>query len=326
MKIAYTVCNRNQLSHALVLAHSLRKHSPGHQFFLGWVDRLKLPQLPDWVSILQIESLEITDWSDMEQRYYDFELVAASKPFFARYLLTIFPDCQELVFLSPATQLFASLDLVSDESAFLQLSPQRLAPIKSTGNHLPTSLDDKRILNTGMYQAGSWIMHPDGQEKTMLTWWCQRMTDRGYFDLCAGMCLDQLWLNYLPIYQERVKTIRNAGWNYGLHAVPGSELTSTDGKYRVDSFPLISLDFAGLESHHPIWSDHAELVKGRTLWADLRQSYQKSLREHEFPSDEAILPYGKAAPIKTNRKYRKWAVRLLAKMTNRIESLDWTYS
>ena len=326
MKIAFTVCNRHQLSHALLLAHSLRKYNPEHRFFLGWVDRMVLPQLPDWASILSIESLEIADFLGMEQRYYDFELIAACKPFFARHLLTSFPDCTELVFLSPTTELFNSLNLVSNKSAFLQLSPQRLAPIESTGRHIHAQLDDKRILNTGMYQAGSWMMHPDGQEKALLSWWCERMVDRGYFDLCAGMCLDQLWLNYLPIYHEQVETIRNPGWNYGLHAVPGSSLAQSKDEYLVDGNPLITLDFAGLEGNHPIWSDHSGLVKDHPLWAKLRSSYRTTLREFELPNDEASNPYGKVAPIKSNRHTRKWAVRWLNAMAARMEAFDWTYN
>lgn len=322
MKIAFTVCNRYQLSHALVLANSLKKYNPNRTFFLGWVDRMQLPDLPDWINAVPVESLEIADWTGMEQRYYDFELLAACKPFFARHILAAFPDCEELAFLSPTTQVFDSLDLVADQSAFLQLSPQRLRPISQPAGRL----DDKRILNTGMYQAGSWLMHPDGQETAFLNWWVERMTDRGYLDLCAGMCLDQLWLNYLPIFYERVKTIRHPGWHYGLPAVPGSNFAFTNSKYLVDENPLITLDFAGLEGHHPVWSDHSDLIKDSALWSDLRNSYRTSLREHELPNKEASLPHGKAAPIKSNRRYRKRAVRFLKKVIARIHTFDWTYN
>ncbi|GHB75790.1 hypothetical protein [Persicitalea jodogahamensis] len=325
MKIAFTVCNRHQLSHALVLAHSLRKHNPDHRFFLGWVDRMKLPNLPDWISIVPIESLELNDWVGMEQRYCDFELVAACKPFLARHLLALFPNCEELAYLSPTTQLYGSIDQVTDKSAFLQLSPQRLRPIGGSGNGSTAGLDDKRTLNTGMYHAGSWIMHPDGQETAMLNWWCDRMTDRGFFDLCEGMCLDQLWLNYLPIYHERVETLRNPGWHYGLHAVPASKLTVVNGKYYVDGLPLIAIDFAGAETYHPIWSDHIGLVDGHSHWKALRQSYRHSLREYALPTDQTPLPYGRVSTIKSNRGLRKIMVRQLLRLVKRIETFDWTY-
>ncbi len=322
MKIAFTVCNRYQLSHALVLASSLKKHNPDRTFLLGWVDRMQLPELPDWVEVIPVGSLEIMNWVSMEQRYYDFELVAACKPFFARHILSAFPECEELAFFSPTTQVFDSFDLIADPSAFLQLSPQRLRPI---GQPLGR-LDDKRILNTGMYQASSWILHPDGQETNMLIWWSDRMTDRGFLDLCKGMCLDQLWLNYLPIYHERVKTIRNLGWNYGLNAVPGSGFVLTDGKYTVDENPLITLDFAGLEGHHPVWSDHSDLVKDRALWPDLHNSYLSLLHKHKMPIKDLSLPYGQAAPIRSDRRYRKRVVQFLNKVISRIDTFDWTYN
>jgi len=151
------------------------------------------------------------------------------------------------------------------------------------------------------------------------------MIDRGFLDLCEGMCLDQLWLNYLPIYYERVKTIRNAGWNYGLSALPGSVLSFASGRYFVDEHPLITLDFAGVESHHPILSNHASLVKGQDLWSDLRQSYQKALGLYPCPGDETVAPYGKATPTESNRRFRKQTVRVLEKIIKRIETLAWTY-
>ncbi|WP_373514754.1 hypothetical protein [Persicitalea sp.] len=328
MKIAFTVCNRHHLSHALVLAHSLRQHNPDRRFFLGWVDRMQLPNLPNWISVIPVESLEMADWISMEQRYFDFELVAGCKPFFARYLLTTFPDCEELLFLSPTTQVFDLLDKVANSSDFLQLNPQRLRPIGDFGGRRMGryQLDDKRILNTGMYQAGSWIMHPDGQEKAMLSWWCDRMTDRGLLDLCEGMCLDQLWLNYLPIYHERVETIRNPGWQYGLPAVPGSKFTFIQGQYFVDNSPLVSLDFAGIETHHPLLSDYVDLVDGKPLWTDLRHSYRNSLQEYDFSFDIAISTYGNPTIVKSQRNYRRRAVRFLKNLIDGIEHFDWTYN
>ncbi len=326
MKIAFTVCNRYHLRHALALAHSLKKYNPDRHFFWGWVDRMKLPDLPDWITLIPAESLEIADWADMESRYHDFELVAACKPFFARHILAAFPNCEELLFLSPTTLLFDSIDQVVENSAFLQLSPQRLRPVAATENYPAALLDDKRILNTGMYKAGSWIMHPDGQERALLDWWCDRMNDRGFFNLCEGMCLDQLWLNYLPIYHERVETVRNPGWQYGLHAIPGSRLTRTDGKYFVDDSPLISLDFAGLESHHPVWSDHTDLAKKQPLWNDLRKFYRALLQTYNVQAEVGEPTYGQITPISSNRAFRKKAVRFLNKVVARIESFDWTYN
>ncbi len=325
MKIAFTICNRHQLSHALVLADSVKRHSPDRKFFLGWVDRMPVPDLPDWVSVIPVETLEIVDWTAMERDYYDFELVAACKPFFARKLLDAFPVCKQLIFLSPTTQLLASLDLVADASAFIQLSPQRLRPIDEPQSRIIASLDDKRILNTGMYQSGSWIMHPDGQETDLLDWWCERMKNRGFLDLCQGMCLDQLWLNYLPIYQDRAVTIRSQGWHYSITSVAGSELTQADGSYFVDGATLISVEYAGLESHHPLWSDYAYLVKNHKLWTQLRQSYRNSLRKYDFPNDSTSPPFGKPSPVNWKRNLRKRAVRWLRRLTKKIDHYDLTY-
>jgi hypothetical protein len=322
MKLVYTVCNRTQLSHALCLGESLWEHAPGHRFVLGWVDSAQLPALPDWIQIVQVSTLAVPDWPAMQKRYFDFELVASCKPYFARHLLLQNPDCQELIYLSPSTCLFGSLDGITKAEAFVQLTPNITQPIEPQ-----TGLLDRNVLNIGMYHSNSLIIHPQGpQTGRFLDWWCDRTQDRASFNLCEGMCLDQLWLNYLPVYYENVHLIREEGWHLGLHRASNSRLTATGNHYSVNGRPLISVDFAGMECYHPYWSDHINASSHDPAWQTIRSWYRSMLKKNAQKIVSPILPYGKPSLVKSNRQLRKQGVRFLKQLIYRIETLNLTYN
>jgi hypothetical protein len=321
MTIVYTVCNRHQVSNAISLGKSLKKHHPDLNLVLGWVDSAPLPGLPHGIESVPVESLTIPQWERMQHNYLDFELIAACVPFFCQHILKQYPECTELLYLTPTTYLYNQWSTVVHADTFVQLTPHRQQPIPS-----PRGLDDKRILNIGMYHSGGWILHPNGQEASLLDWWCERVQDRAYFDLCQGMCMNQLWLNYVPIYFDQTALITHAGWQYGLHALPGSQLTKAEGQYFVNGNVLISVDFAGIESYHPVWSDHKSLVTSSPLWKQLRKTYRKEIDEVSYAMPAKGTPYGRPAEIKSLRNQRKKIVGLLKTLIHKIEKYNLTYN
>jgi len=323
MRIAFTVCNRHQFRHALTLGESLLSHNPEFKFIVGWTDSAPLPELPPWLTLIRINELDRIDWQGMALRYYDFEFVAACKPFFARYILSKYQSCTELLYISPSTWVLGAMDSILNSEVFFQLTPHRLGPITESGR-----LDDKAILNMGMYHAGCWALHPDGQEKQLFDWWCERTAERAHFDLCQGMCLDQLWMNYLPALYSGIQPIRNPGWHYGLHAVAGHELSlDATMNFQVDQQTLVTVDFTGIEGYHPVWTDYADLIHEQKNWPSLLAAYRERLDAQKVPSfDPASTPYGKVPLIKNYRKQRKRVVGLLKDMIHRIETYDLTHN
>ncbi|MPR36784.1 hypothetical protein [Salmonirosea aquatica] len=323
MKIVFTVCNRHQLRQALTLGESLLLHNPDYLFVIGWMDEAPLVNLPEWVRVIRFHELEVPDAKAMCLRYYDFELNAACKPFFARKILEIYPRCTRLMYLAPSIWVLDSLESVLNSKYFLQITPHRLHPIVP-GSHL----DDKAILNIGMYHAGSWVLHPDGQENKLLDWWCERTMDRAYFNLCEGMCMDQLWMNYLPLLYSNVQAVRRPSWHFGLHAQVDQNLEQDkEGTFWVKQHSLISIDFAGIEVYHPIWTDHANLISRKAPWQEICRLYQERViaqKVHSFESGSN--PYGRASIIKPFRKQRKQVIGLLETLVNRIETYDLTHN
>ncbi|GAB2773521.1 hypothetical protein GCM10027275_15630 [Rhabdobacter roseus] len=318
MNIIFTVCDRTQLAQALALADAVRRHHPDRPFYIGLVDELPFVKVPGSASLIPVETLNIPAWSAMTSLYYSYELVAACRPWFGKYLLEQNPSCQRLTFLAPSTYLYASLEPVEQPGAELLLTPHLTRPTQGT-------LDDKRILNIGMYHAGGWVASNTHAIGTWLDWWAVRTQDRAKFDLCQGMCLDQLWLNYAPIWVPTAAPIAAPGWQYGLHSVQNIPLEKVNDKYFVAGYELISADFAGLVGYHPVWSDHQDLVALSSGFQQLLREYLRVLKTYAPHQAPGLAAYGLSAPIKKSRGLRKKWVKYLSGIAHRIDTYDLTY-
>ena len=314
MNIIFTVCNRTNLTNALALGNSAMQF-PGYTFYLCWADTGTVPNLPENIKLLRITELNIPGWEQMLSRYYDFELLPASRPWFAKQLIRKHQELQTLIFFAPTVYLYNSIDHIAGKNYDLQLTPNISSPLKKSG-----LLDDKRILNIGMFHSGSWILRKSTASLEFLDWWAERTLDRAKFDLCNGMCLDQLWLNYAFVRIKNLFQISQPGWHYGLHSVLNQELGFSNGKYSVDGNTLISIDFAGVHSFDPIWSDHKRLLYKNSNFKKLYVEYQKSLGIFEnFKPLETTPGYGMIPEIKNHRLLRK---EISAKLKSLIRTID----
>lgn len=315
MNIIYTVCNRTNLAHALALSESVLRHQPDCIFYLCWVDNVELNGLPIHIHQLPIVKLNIPAWERMCAKYYDFELLAASRPWFAVKLLELHPDCKSISFLAPTVLLLNTFDELLSTGGPVSLTPNIQKPLSKS-----SVLDDKRILNVGMFHSGSWILRPAADTRKMLDWWAERTADRAKFDLCNGMNMDQLWLNFVPVWVPGTVQIGHAGWHYGLHAVLNKKLILERDGYFVESQPLLSVDFAGLDYYDPVWSDHTSLLLQNGIFKKLFTNYQKTLKRFGESSFADKAPsFGKIPEIKKNRNLRNAVAGKLKAITQYIE-------
>ena len=299
MNIIYTVCNRANLPNALALADSVSLHQPNHTFYLCWVDNVPV-NVPAHVKLLTVEQAGIAAWNTMEARYFNYELLAACRPWFALALLKKHIDCENLVFLAPTVLLIKPFEDIINRNSDIHLTPNITKPLAPS-----KLLDDKRILNVGMFHSGSWMLRPGEKTLQMLQWWAERTVDRAKFDLCNGKNMDQLWLNYTLVWIPETTQIAHPGWHYGLHAILNHDLQMRNGDYHIEGKPLLSLDFAGLTHFDPVWSDHIGLMPENNTFHALFNSYLKVLDKYSKNNFELQTPgYGKQAKIRKNRLFR----------------------
>jgi hypothetical protein len=277
MNIIFTVCNRHTYTNARVLAESVQKFHPEVLFYMGWVDTLALPELPSYCKVLTVENLKIPAWEAMCNWYYDFELVNACRPWFAKFLLTGLQEGETITFLAPTTVLYSSLDNMYAADKDLFLTPNITSPIPKN-----EAIDDKRILNVGMFNANAWAMRKCAAIINLLDWWAHRTIDRAKFDLCNGMCMDQLWLNFMPVWIEQHAQWSKPVWSYGLRSIPNHDMGLKNGIFEIKGEKLISIDFAGLTAFDPIWSNHIQLVSKNTAFQTQFRAYRTQLKRYKI--------------------------------------------
>lgn len=313
MNIIFTVCNRTSLAHALALAKSVQQF-PGSIFYLCWVDNTALINLPAHVNVVSVEDLKLPHWEQMTKQYYDFELLPACRPWFAKHLLNLHPEKHTLIFLAPTVLVYSALDTISGRNSDMQVTPHITSGLKKSD-----ILDDKRILNIGMFHAGSWIFNRSEESLAFLDWWAVRTIDRAKFDLCNGMCMDQLWLNFVLVRIKNAFQITDSGWHYALNTVLSQNITVHNGAYFVDNKPLITANFAGLDFFDPIWSDHAALLGKSALFKKMYTEYKKEVASFEKFAPQGNPGYGQTPIIKSDRLFRKKIANNLASITRFID-------
>lgn len=318
MNIIYTVCNRISLPHAIALAESVSQHQPDDHFILGWVDTAPVPEIHTGCKAISINELQISSWNEMAASYYDFELVAACRPWFAKHIFATHADCNRLTFLAPTVMLLQPIEEIIAADHDIILTPHIEKALPKT-----SSLLDRRILNIGMFHSNSWTMRRCDQTLEFLNWWTVRTIDRAKYDLCNGMCMDQLWLNYAPVRIFNWAKAKGKGWHYGLHSLPYGPLRLENGQYTIGDNPLYTVDFAGLLLFDPIWTDYSSLSAHGQIFKNLLKVYKKKISSIESQSGmSGNAGYGLSPEISSLRTVRNnWATRL-KKVTTFIDQFQ----
>ncbi|MFY7909634.1 MAG: hypothetical protein ACOVO2_08790 [Emticicia sp.] len=228
--IIFTVCSINQLANAIVLGDSVKTHHPGYDFQIGLVD--KESNIPSFIQcpypICEVNSLNISGFEGMSERYTHEEIVADCKPFFATYFLQ---KTEKLIFIDCTTVVFQSISLVADilNQSNIVITPQLLF-----ANAHP---DEKQILNSGIYHSGFIGLKKSEETNKFLEWWGNNTRQKGFKDMCKGLNADQLWLEHVPAMFDGVHILKEAGVNIGYWNTPErniNQLKSNEKLYSIN--------------------------------------------------------------------------------------------
>ncbi|MEZ4900806.1 MAG: hypothetical protein R2822_03160 [Spirosomataceae bacterium] len=230
--IVFTVCNAEQYPYTKVLAESL----PANCLFKVGIIEGHFEDL----NTVSVANLPFPVLTSMRSRYDDAAFSAAVMPFLGEYFLQQ-EGIEKVIYFDPTIQVLSNLQAVL---APLQSSDILLTPriTKKFSNALYG--DEKLFLNSGMYDAGFWAVSKTKNSLNFLEWWQNRLIDRAHFDLCHAMNHAQLWLNYVPIYFEKVAVVKNIGWNVSLQNLHERVLTKQNKKWMVNLVePLVFVNF-----------------------------------------------------------------------------------
>lgn len=318
--IAFTICSNNYLGQAMALKDSLLKHNPDFQFTIVLVDKLS-PQVDysrfEPARILPVAEIPGLDVADLVSRYYIIELNTSVKPSVFKYLKTQHPEAKAIYYLDPDLYFYSSLTETNNllESHSAVLTPHILSPIPRDGQ-MP---DENLFFRFGIYNLGFLGVNPQHPETLkMLDWWEDRNLKYGYDRPQQGYFVDQLWMQYAPLFYKDVWVLKSFAYNmapWNLHerrieSIENSQVTLNDGSELVFyHFSKLASNDTAISREYTRYelSDFPKLAK---LYRDYKQEMVRCDFEKFKKIPIAYPVHLKLQPPKVSGSvFKKWAIK-----------------
>ncbi len=252
-KILYTVCSANHLAHCKTMADSFIQFNPSYQVIIGLTDKINNQFIVadfDPYTIIEVGDLAIPSFSIMAEKYTVIELNCAMKGFVGNHILSQFqPDI--LIYLDSDIQVFHSFELIENEliENDILLTPH-INKAYPNDQFLP---QEKDTLRSGLYNAGFIAFRPGKNVDAFFSWWMAHLQDECYYNFAEGMGVDQLWLNLVPLFFQKVGILNNPGANVAYWNLHERQIDLIDGIYSVNEIhPLLFLHISGYSFNQPI--------------------------------------------------------------------------
>jgi hypothetical protein len=110
------------------------------------------------------------------------------------------------------------------------------------------SVNETNFLNTGIYNAGFFILNICQDVLDFLNWWKLRLLHFCFVQLERGLFVDQIWLNLVPLYFPNIFVLNNKGFNVAHWNLHERKISFSGNNYFVnEKIPLIFFHFSGLD-------------------------------------------------------------------------------
>ena len=244
---AVTICARNYLSRARVLARSYRQHNPDSCFTIFLVDAEPGEQ-PAGVgySIACPDSLKIDpeEFQRMAMIYDVTELSTAIKPWVLESLLDA--GEQTIMYLDPDIVVFDSLARIDELAGThgIVLTPHTTAPVARDGLR-PTEAD---LMSAGTFNLG--FIALNATNRPFLHWWQERLQRDSFFAPHRMVFVDQRWIDLVPGYFPHF-ILTDPGYNVAYWNLDNRAVESVGERHEVNGSPLFFFHFSGYDPATP---------------------------------------------------------------------------
>jgi hypothetical protein len=205
------------LDRARVLFHTLRRHHPDWELVALITDRpppgLELDLSAEvFDRVVWVEDLDLGGqaWKSWLFKHDVVEACTAVKGPFLHMACSSGADVA--IYLDPDTALLNPLTPLLDElrDNDILLTPHLLQPEEA----LSAVLDNEvSALRTGIYNLGFVAIRTTGEGARFAKWWNDRLLALCYDDIPNGLFVDQRWCDHVPAFFEKVKVLRDPGYN-----------------------------------------------------------------------------------------------------------------
>ncbi|MBW8859688.1 MAG: hypothetical protein JF570_08135 [Caulobacter sp.] len=239
--ICYTSFTFAYLNRARVLFQSVRRFHPDWHLVALITDRpppgfaLSLADEP-FDEIVNYDELGIEDVEAWLFKHDVVEVCTAVKGPFLHQACSRGYDAA--IYLDPDTCLFNDLNPLLEllEAHDVVLTPHQLTP----DEHRTAVIDNEiTSLKTGIYNLGFVAIRTTGEGARMAKWWNDRLLSFCYDDIPNGLFVDQRWCDHVPGLFDKVKILRDPGYNVASWNLSQREVSiERDGVIRVNGSPL----------------------------------------------------------------------------------------
>jgi len=253
MKAAYTIATANYLAQSKTTGLSFVKSNPDYQFIIFLLDKegnevTESEFVP--LQIIEVEKASIDGFNEMLERYSAFELSNSLKPFLALYLFKNFLSIDNLIYIDSDVYVYGVVKEI--DSLLIQnniiLTPHLNTPMPLDG----ALIDEKSILNSGLYNGGFVALKRSEEAFRFLDWWKERLFTECIVDFSKGLFVDQIWLNLVPVYFKGVYILQNPGYNMAHWNLYERKVSVTNSVYYVNErYPLVFFHFSGFDFNKP---------------------------------------------------------------------------
>ena len=264
-----TVIAKNYLAFARTLARSFLDLHPDFRCYVLIVDDFEGYVNPqdECFEIVRLSDLEIPNLPDFCFKYDVKELCTATKAFLLEYLIHQ-KGVAKVLYLDPDILVMRSLNFIYEklETYDIILTPHLDADYPDDGL-LP---DDSHILSAGQFNLGFIGVNSSGNAQKFLSWWKQKLYRKCLVDLSKGYFVDQKFIDFLPLFFERLLIEKDVGYNVAYWNLHSRRISCEDGQWKCNSAPLYFFHFSGYDPQCNSISSHIPERMARHTFSNRR--------------------------------------------------------
>nr|WP_208493089.1 hypothetical protein [Spirosoma utsteinense] len=272
-------------------------------------------------SLLPAETL-----AALSATYTPTEFAAACKPLFIREVFSLYPDETRLIYADPNILFLHLLTTIWDQ---LGENNALLTPHITQRPNDTAWPDEKFFQNVGLYSADFLAFRRSDETDRLLAWWQDRAQERAYINFCAGLCTDQLWLMYMPVFFTLVQVVKNPGWHAALWNLPERSLKADHSGWQITGptaadQPLLFFNAKGLFNADEGFFPNQNRLKlaNRPDVQALLASYQQAVSARANPVLSSQYPaYGQQREPAVLRGWRRVTVQSMRVVTRFIDQV-----
>jgi hypothetical protein len=239
--ICYSSFTFSYLNRARVLFQTVRRFHPDWELVALMTDEPPSgfdfdPANEPFDRVVWAQDLGIPNFEGWLFRHDVVEVCTAVKGPFIHQACSSGADA--VIYLDPDTALFSSLDPLLGwlEDHDVLLTPHLIDP-----NDDPVSIQDNDLSasRTGIFNLGFVAIRTRGEGARFAKWWNDRLLSYCYDDMPSGLFVDQRWCDHVPALFDKVKVLRDPGYNVASWNLSRRTLAvEKDGAITVNGAPL----------------------------------------------------------------------------------------